>query len=154
MAPLTNVDVQDVLARLKRITQPIVWQPRQDRAGYEIEVAVGFQDPQTNIWELGRFLAIAVPKKRVRCALLFANLPLRRLCDKKGHRNPPPDGAVFAGFHKHRWDDQFDDQVAYIPDDIRIGDVNNELIDFLSECNIDFIGEVGPQLFMIEEQHA
>ena len=36
------------------------------------------------------------------------------------------------------------DRRVYIPDDIRIGNVNEELVDFLEECNIRLRGAYSP----------
>jgi len=139
---LTNAEAEELLGRDKRITQPVVWKPRENRQGYEIEVAVGFHNPQTGAWELGRLVAIAVPGRRVRCSLLFANIPIRRLCDKGGHKNP--DREHFEGFHKHRWDETDNQRWAYVPEDIDPTPYREEpdtaVREFLVECGIDVVG--------------
>ena len=43
--------------------------------------------------------------------------------------------------HKHLWDDEWEDKRVYIPDDIRFGDINEEFVDFLRECNIQLRGQ-------------
>ena len=70
-------------------------------------------------------------------ALLFNNLPIRKYTAHDKHVNPNTGGTVP---HKHLWDDYWADKVAYVPDDIRVGDPNQEFIDFLAECNIELRG--------------
>ena len=67
--------------------------------------------------------------------LLYKNTPIRKWTAHDRHRNPAT-GEVVKGPHKHTWDDVYEDKLVYIPDDIRIGDINVEFQDFLAECNI------------------
>ena len=60
----------------------------------------------------------------------FESSPCTRHTDAK-------TGIRTTGPHKHFWDEEYEDNRVYIPDDIRNGDPNEELIDFLAECNID-----------------
>ena len=126
--PLANEDVESLLARQKRITQPIMWKAREDREGLEVDVAVGFLNPESSHWELGRLKAITVPGRRVRCALLYANIPLRRLCD------------AHASFHKHTWRDGHERE-RYVPTELRpteyLGSPDEALLDFMKECTIE-----------------
>ncbi len=130
---VTTEQANDLMARIKRITQPIVWKPRIDRVGHEVDVAVGFLNPETSLWELGRLKAVAVPRRKVKCALLYGSVPLRRLCNAHG------------SYHKHRWKDG-NQRDAYVPDDLRPevydGHPDEALIDFLQECGIDFSGSL------------
>lgn len=70
-------------------------------------------------------------------ALLYRNSPIRKYTvhNYQPHRDPLT-GQVFREPHKHYWHDEHKDNVAYIPNDIRIGDPNEEILDFLRECNI------------------
>ena len=107
-----------------------------------MEAAVGFHDPDSGLWELGRLVAIAVPGRRVRCSLLYGNTPIRRLCDSKGHRNP--DKSQLSGFHKHRWDEVDNQRWAYLPEDIDpapyLDQPDSAVVDFLKECQIELVG--------------
>ena len=44
--------------------------------------------------------------------------------------------ATTAGW-RSRWGEEYEDNRVYIPDDIRNGDPNEELIDFLTEYKIE-----------------
>ena len=78
--------------------------------------------------------------------LLHQNIPIRKYTVHAVHRDPITR-KVFREPHKHTWDDEWKDRLVYIPDDIRIGDPNEELIDFLRECNISLRGTYAQLLF-------
>ena len=71
--------------------------------------------------------------------LLLNNFPIRRWDMKRRHKNP--DNEPISGPHKHRFDEQQGDQWAYKPPDIHAGDVNEDFLAFLSECNIELKGD-------------
>jgi len=125
---LSNEQVDELMQREKRITQPVLWRGREDPTGLELDVAVGFLNPESSLWELGRLKAIAVPGKRVRCALLYGTIPLMRLCDAHAH------------FHKHRWSDG-NERDQFVPSDLRAevyrDSPDEAIIDFLVECKIE-----------------
>ena len=58
--------------------------------------------------------------------------------------SPPPSPTsqrtVIYGPHKHIWDDDYEDEYAYVPNDIVVGNPNVELRDFLRECNVEVMG--------------
>ena len=70
---------------------------------------------------------------------MYRNTPIRKYTVHAFHRDPVTN-VVVRQPHKHTWDDEWEDQRVYIPDDIRIGNVNEELIDFLRECNVELRG--------------
>ena len=72
-------------------------------------------------------------------ALLYRNTPIRKYTVHAFHRDPVTK-VVVRQPHKHTWDDEWEDRRVYIPDDIRIGNANEELMDFLRECNIELRG--------------
>ena len=74
--------------------------------------------------------------------LLYNNTPIRLWCYNY-HRRTNPDGEVIQGPHKHRYDEDADVIWAYVPDDMRPGDVNREFRDFLNECNVRLQGTYG-----------
>lgn len=81
-------------------------------------------------------------------ALLYRNSPIRKYTvhNNQKHRDPLT-GQVFREPHKHYWHDEYEGNVAYIPNDIRIGDPNEEILDFLRECNISVRGSYAWQRF-------
>ena len=73
-------------------------------------------------------------------SLLYNNTSLKRFCTNPYHRNP--DRVRIDGPHKHSYEREDPDlHWAYVPTDIRFGDINVEFRDFLAECNISLEGE-------------
>lgn len=72
-------------------------------------------------------------------ALLYQNTPIRKYTVHAFHRDPVTRERVTVP-HKHTWDDDWGDQRVYVPNDIRAGNPDEELIDFLAECNITLRG--------------
>lgn len=74
--------------------------------------------------------------KRYGFALLYKNnIPIRRWDDAKGHIDSC-SGKILEGPHKHYYHPIHGDNCAYETKDIRQGDVNGALLDFLKECHI------------------
>ncbi len=87
-----------------------------------------------------------IGRKNQSFVLLCQNTPIRKYTVHDYHRDPVT-GERIREPHKHRWDDEWEDKLAYIPDDIRIGNPNEELVDFLQECNISLRGFYTSQMF-------
>ena len=77
--------------------------------------------------------------------LLYKNTPIRKYTVHAYHRDPETREMVRQP-HKHTWDEEYQDRRVYIPDDIRIGNLNEELMDFLEECNIELRGTYSPMM--------
>lgn len=74
--------------------------------------------------------------KRYGFALLYKrSIPIRRWDDTKGHPCPCT-GTHTTGPHKHYYHPDHGDSCIYHVNDIRQGDVNGALMDFLKECHI------------------
>ena len=146
---LTNIEVERVLSCPKRITQACKWQRRKDRQGHELDLAVGFLNDETGQWDLGSLKAIAVPGVKSSVVLLYSREPIRRL-DYGRHRNP--DGELFTGIHKHRWDEADGQRWAYQPTEFANDDLvknpNSVFLQFIEECGIELMGEYQP--FLLE----
>ena len=78
--------------------------------------------------------------------MLYGADPIRSYTVHDRHRDPETR-IVHREPHKHYWHDTWKDDRVYIPDDIRIGDPNEELVDFLRECNIFLINPYSAQIF-------
>jgi hypothetical protein len=78
-------------------------------------------------------------KKNRSFVLLCRNTPIRKYTVHASHKDPVTRQVVRQP-HKHRWDDEWEDRRVYIPNDIRIGNHNEEFLDFLQECNIELRG--------------
>ena len=91
-----------------------------------------------------------VGKKNRSFVLLYQNTPIRKYTVHAFHRDPVTRDRVTQP-HKHWWDDEWEDKRVYIPNDIRIGNANDELVDFLQECNISLRGNYASRMFTQEQ---
>ena len=98
--------------------------------------------------ESGEILSLRgyIGRKNRSFVLLYKNIPIRKYTVHPWHRDPVTRKRV-DGPHKHIWDDDWGDKRVYVPEDIRKGDPNNELMDFLNECNISLRGSYRSQSF-------
>ena len=125
---VTKAQADGILAEPKVIAANLVW--RFDRRGYRIEAAVLAEESAALLKLVGY-----VGRRNRSFALLYRNTPIRKytvhplhIDYETGERTTEP--------HKHTWDETHRDRKVYLPDDIRIGNPNAELQDFLQECNI------------------
>ena len=126
---VTEAEANGLIVTRKIIAANLKW--RFLRGAYRLEAAVLVEDS-------GEILSIRgyVGMKNRSFVLLYKNTPIRKYTVHDRHTDPKT-GERVSGPHKHWWDDQYEDNRVYIPNDIRIGDPNDELVDFLKECNID-----------------
>lgn len=143
---VTKAEAEAILAEEKVITKNLRWTSRGPR--FELEAAVGIvgqpvdpDEPEKPVASLR--LVGYVGKTNRSFALLCRNFPIRKYTVHDHHTNPKT-GEVVYGPHKHTWDDDWEDGLVYVPADIRIGDANEELVDFLHECNIRLEGAYQP----------
>ncbi len=129
---VTRAEAEAIVAEPKVITANLAW--RFQEGGYRLDAAVLAE-------ESGELLKLRgyVGRKNRSFALLYKNTPIRKYTVHDRHTDPKT-GERVTGPHKHFWDDVYEDNRVYIPDDIRIGDPNTELPDFLDECRIDLKG--------------
>jgi hypothetical protein len=123
----------DLVARTKHIDDPIVWRPdKQHPEGLTFDVPVvsdHLDEPLRLTGYYGRTNWSIV-------LLTRSGTPLRRLTvHPKGHRNP--DGTIAGPRHKHIWDEVTGDRWTYFPPEINFEDINEGLLGFLKECNIE-----------------
>lgn len=114
---------------------------RSDIQTFKLEVSVLSLDS-------GELLSLrgSIGKTNRSFALLYKNYPIRKYTVHNRHRDPVTH-IVYTEPHKHIWDDKWQDRRVYIPNDIRVGDPNQELEDFLNECNILLRGSYMSQTF-------
>ena len=139
MPDISRADADALVAEKKEITATLVW--RNWGSGYRLQDSVVLGTESGTILRLTGF----VGRSNRSFALLYRNAPIRKYTAHSGHRNP--DGTRIEGPHKHTWDDTFEGAVAYVPNDIRIGEPNEELIDFLKECNVTLSSPYRPNAF-------
>lgn len=124
--------VNRIMEESKVIAANIAWRP--DGRNYSLEARV-------LVPSLGELLRLVgrVGVRNHSFSLLYRNIPIRRFCTIRSHRNP--DGQRIIQPHKHRYIEAAEELAwAYVPDDIRLGNINEEFQDFLGECNITLIG--------------
>lgn len=151
---VTAAEAELILAEDKVIAMNLVWQPddrglgrrrvrnrRPGRQTFRLEAQVFAVDSGETLRLLGK-----VGKTNRSFVLLYRNSPIRKYTVHSTHRDPKTR-IVYTEPHKHIWDDKWEDRRVYIPNDIRIGDPNEELLDFLDECNILLRGLYTPEMF-------
>ena len=136
---VTAAEAERLVASVKVIAANMMWQFQ--RGGYRIEATVLVEDSA----EVLRFVGY-VGRKNRSFTLLYRSTPIRKFTVHDRHTDPKT-GKRTTGPHKHLWDEKYEDNRVYIPDDIRNGDPNEELIDFLAECNIDLRASYGRESF-------
>ena len=135
---VTAAEAVAIMEEPKIIAVNFTW--RRQRRSYQLEATVMAMESQQTLRLCGY-----IGRKNRSFALLYQNTPIRKYTVHDRHRDPVTM-EIIRQPHKHRWDDEWEDKRVYIPDDIRIGDPNIELIDFLKECNIELRGTYTPQL--------
>jgi len=140
---VTSAQANTILNEPKMIGANLVW--KVQRGSYRLEATV----LATISGEILSLRGTVGPKNRS-FALLWKNTPIRKYTVHERHRDPVTKQSI-TGPHKHTWDDLWEDQRAYVPKDIRIGDPNEELMDFLAECAITLRGTYQRQTFFLNK---
>jgi hypothetical protein len=135
-------DASAILAEPKVLAANLVW--KWERGMYRLEATVLAMDS-------GQALSLrgCVGLKNRSFVLLYNNTPILKYTAHSRHRDPVTRQFILQP-HKHPWDDEWQDQLVFIPNDIRVGDPNNELVDFLQECNIELRGSYGIKAFFMD----
>ena len=136
---VTEAEANDLLREDKVIWANLAWSP--DGINIRLEAKVLGLESEEILTLRG-----TIGRKNRSFVLLYQNTPIRKYNVHAFHRDPVTHERVTQP-HKHWWDDEWEDRRVYIPNDIRIGDPNNELMDFLQECNIALRGNYAPQMF-------
>lgn len=136
---VTAAQADNVIAENKVIYEELIW--RVERNAYRLRADVMCENP-----DLVLTLHGIIGKTNRSFALLYGEDPIRKYTVHPRHIDPVTR-IVHTAPHKHYWDDTWKDDRVYIPDDIRIGDPNEELVDFLRECNIFLINPYRAQSF-------
>ena len=125
---VTRAEAERIIAEPKVIGANLSW--KKDGQGQRLEAKVLCE-------ESGEMLVLKgyQGKKNRSFALLYRNEPIRKYTVHSYHVDPVTRERV-TDPHKHFWDDEWRDRRVYIPTDIRMGDPEEELADFLVECNI------------------
>lgn len=131
---ITQAEADALVAEPKVISANITWRPHQ--RGYKIDSAAVLTEDTEKVLRLTGWIG---PYNRS-FVLLFNNYPIRKWTVHR--RTKAPDGTTIEGPHKHAWDDDLQDEYAYVPTDIRIGSANEEFEDFLKECNITLLSGI------------
>lgn len=157
---VTAAEADRIIAEHKVIEADLVWQvetlenltrrgrrQRGRRRGtawnkFTLEASVLSLDSGDNLKLVGN-----VGKTNRSFTILYENIPIRRYTVHHSAHTDPITNQTFTEPHKHFWDEEWQGRRAYIPNDIRIGDPNEELIDFLNECNISLRGSYAPHPF-------
>ena len=136
---VTGAQADAMLAEPKVIAANLLW--RFDRRAYQLEATVLAE-------ESGELLKLRgyVGRRNRSFVLLYRNAPIRKYTVHRLHIDHET-GEKTTEPHKHTWDEINQDRKIYLPNDIRIGNVNHELVDFLQECNIQLRGGYADEEF-------
>ncbi len=114
------------------------WKRGDNKCWGKIEIPVTISDQSARDVSLRIVISIsfADPDKRD-FALLWNNIPVRRLCTAGNHTNRHTNGERWLRqMHKHRWTEHCLDRFAYTPTDITAMDLNAQFSQFCVECGI------------------
>ena len=136
---VTEAEASRLIEEEKVIWANLSW--RTDGGNFRLEAKILCLESEEILSLLGY-----VGKKNRSFVLLYKNKPIRKYTVHAFHRDPVTHQRVTQP-HKHLWDDEWEDQRVYIPNDMRIGDPNEELSDFLKECNISHRGSYATRMF-------
>ena len=136
---VTAAQAQAILDQSKVIAANLAW--RQERGGYRLKVQVLAEESGESL-ALHGYIGI----QNRSFALIYRTKPIRKYTVHPFHVDPVTRERITQP-HKHTWDDVYEDDRVYLPDDIRIGDPNDELLDFLQECNITLLGSYQREQF-------
>ena len=136
---VTRSEAKRILDKDKVNAVNLAWW--HERQGYRLEASVLAEGS-------GEYLSLRgyIGRKNRSFTLLYQDSPIRKYTVHDRHRDPVTR-IVYTEPHKHYWDDVWEDKRVYLPDDIRIGDPNEELEDFLSECKISLRGSYTSRTF-------
>ena len=129
---VTEAEAIGLLEENKVIGANVVW--RMDGSVSRLEATVLCIESERTLSLRGFY-----GKKNRSFVLLYRNTPIRKYTVHASHTDPVTRQVVRQP-HKHWWDDEWEDRRVYIPNDIRIGNLNEEFLDFLQECNIELRG--------------
>lgn len=136
---VTEAEAQRILAETKVIVEDLGWE--QIEGSYRLEAIVLSEETDEVLGLRGY-----VGTQNRSFVLLFRGSPIRKYTVHPWHIDPVTRQRV-TDPHKHTWDDAYQDRRVYIPTDIRMGNPNDEILDFLRECNISLLGAYHTQLF-------
>ena len=129
---VTEAEANQLLEEDKVIGANVTW--RMDGNVCRLEATVLCIDSEQTLSLRGFY-----GKRNRSFALLYRNTPIRKYTVHASHKHPVTRRVVKQP-HKHWWDDEWEDRRVYIPTDMRIGNLNEEFLDFLQECNIELRG--------------
>lgn len=139
--PLTEEEVDRVIAAEKSIDDDLNWRYDQEAGGFakcelrvanalnmdlRVHVTVNLRDPSRFSFNLSVSRAFAI----------------RRLCANRVHRNKHTDTRRLATTHVHHWTNKCRDRWARDPESEVPEDIRMAFEQFCKECNIAFAGKV------------
>ena len=129
---VTAAEANGLLKEDKVIGANVTW--RMDGNVSRLDATVLCIDSETTLSLRGYY-----GRKNRSFVLLYRTTPIRKHTVHASHKDPVTRQVVRQP-HKHLWDDEWEDRRVYIPNDIRIVNLNEEFLDFLQECNIELRG--------------
>ena len=128
----TRSESDQLVKSSKIISARIVWRP--EGRNWRLRVKA-FAEGSEESFDITGYIG----RTNYGFALLYRNFVLRKFTKHAPHRI---GGRVFGEPHKHVWDGETENRIAYVPDDIDPNDdINDQFMSFLKECSIRLVGE-------------
>lgn len=125
----------------KAISAKVIWKP--DGKSWRLRTKAIALD-QDDIFDIVAYIG----RTNYSFVLLYSNYPIRKFTKHSPHRI---GGKIFTDPHKHVWDGETENRIAYIPDDIDAdSDLNEQFLAFLAECNIKLVGDYQSVAYQIK----
>ena len=132
LKPPTKTEADNLVAKYKVASSKLAWRP--EPKGWRLQATVMAVDSDDLVFKLTGYIG----KSNYSFVLLYQNWPIRKYTKHAPH---PIGGVLFTEPHKHLWDGETEQRMAYVPDDIEPdADINDQFLAFCKECNIELVG--------------
>jgi len=145
VAQVTPKDVDALLRSGKlSVSGTHRWRHGEHKSWAKIDIPVQIADEKIKDVALRIVVSASLADTEKRdFALLWNNVPVRRLCFAGSHTNRHTNTERWLrATHKHTWTDHCMDRFAYTPTDITSEDVQGQLAQFCSESGIAYSGTI------------
>ena len=133
---ITAAEADALVAEAKVINDDVRWSFQRGGMRFAVRVRSLESDAELTLHGF-------VGRKNRSVVLVIDGAAIRRYTVHRSHRNPDT-GRQIHGAHIHTWHDEWGGRIAMTPDDIRVGDPDQELFDCLRQFNITLRGRYEP----------
>ncbi|MGP8078173.1 MAG: hypothetical protein ACLQD8_04325 [Thermoplasmata archaeon] len=135
-APISKGEADYLYELPKQLAGPVQWDSRADGSRYLVLPVIGEDGtPMTIRGWVSRKFSPGKPNRYGFALVVRNSVIIRRWDYKPGHLDPVTNSRM-KGPHKHYPDERFADSPSYPVSEVRSGDPDGALVDFLKECRI------------------